>query len=80
MRWNLLYPNTVQEADEYSIEYINRREKGEKEWADSGFAPLDPSEEMSSLTSSTNENSQQHSSNVPKPPSQGNLDSAAKIR
>jgi hypothetical protein len=80
MKWNLLYPNCVQEADEYSIEYINRREKGEKEWADSGFARLDPSEEgLLSPASSANENPQKHSPNQ-KQPYQGRSDSAAKRR
>ncbi|KAF8847515.1 hypothetical protein BDZ45DRAFT_681848 [Acephala macrosclerotiorum] len=80
MKWNLLYPNYVQEADEYSIEYINRRERTEKEWADPGVAQLAPSEEVSSPTLSTNKNSQKHSPHPAKHSYQGRSDSASKRR
>jgi hypothetical protein len=66
MKWNLLYPKFVQETDEYSIEYISRRERGEKEWGNSGFAYLEPSEETPSPTASTNENPRKRSFNSPK--------------
>ncbi|CZR61567.1 uncharacterized protein PAC_11464 [Phialocephala subalpina] len=78
MKWNLLYPNYVQEADEYSIEYINRRENSEKEWADPGFAHHAPSEEVSSPTMSTNKNPQKNSPNPAKRSYQGRSDSASK--
>jgi hypothetical protein len=78
MRWNLLYPDSVQEADEYSIPYVDRRQRGEKEYVDSGFARRGLSEEMSSPTSSSNENPQTHCSNPPKRPLQDRSDSAAK--
>lgn len=80
MKWNLLYPNYVQEADEYSIEYINRRENTEKEWADPAFAHFAQSEEASSLILSTNKNPQKHSPNPAKRSYQGRSDSASKRR
>ncbi|RDL35397.1 Uncharacterized protein BP5553_07328 [Venustampulla echinocandica] len=78
MKWNLLYPNRIQEADEYSIEYIDRRERGEKKWADSSFAHLDLSEDMPSPSSSTNDDLQKHSPNPLKHFHQGKSNSAAK--
>jgi hypothetical protein len=80
MKWNLLYPNCVQETDEYSIEYISRRERGEKEWANSGFAYLEHSEETPSPAVSTNENPRKRSFNSPKYPDQSGSVSAPKRR
>lgn len=80
MGWNLLYPNCVEEADEYSIPYVNRRQRGEEEWAHSGFERRSLSEEMSSPASLTNENSKKHSPDPPKHSSQDVPDSAAKRR
>lgn len=80
MGWNLLYPNCVEEADEYFIPYVNRRQRGEEEWAHSGFERRSLSEEMSSPASLTNENSKKHSPDPPKHSSQDVPDSAAKRR
>lgn len=80
MQWDLLYPKSAQEADKYSNEYINRRERSEKEWAASGFAHLAPSEEKSSPTLPTKNNPQEHSPNPVKRTFQEKLDSASKRR
>ncbi len=77
MGWNLLYPNFVQETDEYSIPYVNRRQRDEEEWAHSGFERQSPSDESSSPTSLNNENSKKQS---PDPLKQHVPDSAAKLR
>jgi hypothetical protein len=78
MEWNLLYPDSVQEVDEYSIPYVNRREQGEKECVDSGLAPRGLSEEMSSPTSSSNDNPQKHRPKPQKRPLQDRPDSGVK--
>jgi len=80
MGWNLLYPNDVQEADEYSIEYMEKRQKGEKEWAATSLPRRKPSEDMSSPTSSTKETHQNHSRRSGKRPPENSLDLPPKIR
>ncbi|KAN0098349.1 hypothetical protein V8E51_014012 [Hyaloscypha variabilis] len=80
MGWNLLYPKCVQDTDEYSLPYVTRRQKGEEEWAHSGFERRTPSEEMSSPPSLINENSKRHSPDAPKRSLQDVPDSAAKRR
>jgi len=80
MGWNLLYPNYVQEADEYSIPYVNRRQRGEGEWANSGFGLRSLSEEISSPASLTNENPKKHSPDQPTHSSPDVPDFAAKRR
>jgi hypothetical protein len=80
MGWNLLYPNYVQEADEYSIPYVNKRQRDEDEWAHSGFEHPNVSEEMSYPVALTNENFKKHSPEPPKHSSPDVPDSAAKRR
>jgi hypothetical protein len=79
MRWNLLYPNFIQEADEYSSEYMEKRQKGEKEWATTSLLRRKSSEEMSSPTSSTKETHQNHSPRPRKRPDENSLDPPPKI-
>jgi acetylornithine/succinyldiaminopimelate/putrescine aminotransferase len=78
MKWNLLYPDCVQEADEYSIEYINRREKAEQQWATSNFTHIKPSEEL--LSTLAHASLQEHPTNMLKRAYQGNSGSNAKRR
>lgn len=80
MGWDLLYPNYVQEADEYTFPYLNRRQRGETKWAEFGFGRQGLSEAMSSPTSSTNENPQKRSPSPKKRPLQDGADSATKRR
>lgn len=47
MKWDLLYPSYIQEVDEYSIEYMHRREKEEKEWSELVFTQPGTSEGFS---------------------------------
>jgi hypothetical protein len=66
MKWNLLYPNCTREQDEYSIEYMDKRKKGEEELADTLLAPLEPSEDIPSLTLSTSTSHPKHPPNSTK--------------
>ncbi|KAH8771288.1 hypothetical protein BGZ57DRAFT_435316 [Hyaloscypha finlandica] len=80
MEWDLLYPNCVQEADEYNFQYLDRRQTGETKWAELGFGRQGISEAMSSPASSTNENPQKRSPSPKKRPLQDGADSVAKRR
>jgi hypothetical protein len=80
MNWTLLYPNGTREQDEYSIEYMDKRKKGEEELVDTFLAPLEPSEDMPSPTSSTNNSHSKHLPSLTKRPYNGDNNPPTKIR
>lgn len=77
MKWYLLYPKHVQEAEEYSPEYIKRRMRGEEGWAHSEFARLAQPEQEPSFTSPINS---EPSPNPAKRASEDTPNSASKRR